>query len=757
MKLKKILASLTAAALAVSVVAFSPAVSQNLEVSAEGEITLFSEGAIPDGKSAVITLDCSTELQYDWEYMYSSWDIIVKTWSNEDVSGDWTKMGVGGSNQAQYYTEEYITYTGKEIIDGTLTANFYVQPKDVFEVLYVPNENYDVTIKTVKVYDEADGKGNVLYTWTNPDLDTTVYSEKSYTATSIEGDGKNVFKFEGTWNSDNVSGPKASLEFNVTSTDGMGFNLETIDGKSIAANVWVNSGSTYTIALSEIPSCDGIVFTTWGNGSVEGSSYTVTGITVKNDSTKDAVYTLPSSGEEEEEEIPDDEEEEIIEDDKGESDVEIKNNTDVEVSYDTATVLNAVLTADDLQAIADGKSVEVVLNIKGKSSVSDEDKASAATLIIASQTIEQYLDITLTKSVDGVSTALTETAGLVPITVTIPGYTDSKRYFVIRVHDGAPMYLESTVNNGKITFYSDRFSAFVLVSEPNGSESADGTIWTGSANQGISWEWNPVQVEADKCSFSAGDKLIINFNVNNEADYHQLKVMDGDYNVLSSINASEWGTVDVSSSPLTVTLNASDAAKINASGLTITGYDVTITSVAASVSASEPEEKPAEPETPAVNYYTISTDKYTSVSTVSAPEGAVISVDPTAGFTANVYAGGKLIASVTYGGTFVMPASNVTITSVLNGDYGLMLNAKPVSYIYAYDSNMNKITVASSRKSKSDVQITVKLGTKYAGKTVTLYSGRKNTSDKITSAEADSNGNVTFTVELGENYTAVVE
>lgn len=659
--------------------------------------------------------------------------------------------------------------------------------------------------------------------------DTTVYSEKSYIATSIEGDNKNVYKFEGTWNNANVSGPKAALILNATSTDGMGFNLDTIDGKSIAENVWVNSGSTYTIPLSEIPSCDGIVFTTWGNGSIDESSYSVTGITIKNDSTKSAVYTS------------------------------INDTPEVEDSL-SFTASNISLNVGDGPA-------ETKLALKsGRTDFKPEFNfvGDAAKVKVGDDN---------TLIISPVS------AGVTTITakVTIPDTADYA--------------------GGSYTA-----SCMVIVSEKSDSE----ILWSGSADQGTKWDWNPADISADNCNFKSGDKLVINFTVNGDADYHQLKIMDGsgDHNVLTSPAVSEWGTVDVTSSPYSIELNAADIANVNANGITITGYDVTITSVE-KVSASSSEDTSAEvivespagitatvdqselidavgltPEEiaagtkivlniesaasvsesdkaviedsvseendqmielileininkvsgnnndvihdlakaipitidipnydPNKEYFiihvkddgtseridgTVSNGKFTFyaksfspyaiisqprsnppaavtshrisigsshvyTNAASAAPGTAVRVFTDFGFDARVYAGGRLIACLRSGGTFTMPASDVRIVAVANMDGALLLNAKPVSYIFVYDTDMNSITTASSRKSKTDGEITVKLGAKYAGKTVTLYSGKKDTTNMITSETADKNGNVTFSVDLGENYTAVVE
>ena len=105
-----------------------------------------------------------------------------------------------------------------------------------------------------------------------------------------------------------------------------------------------------------------------------------------------------------------------------------------------------------------------------------------------------------------------------------------------------------------------------------------------------------------------------------------------------------------------------------------------------------------------------------------------------------------------------MPAGKVTIVTEANGYLAMVKNAAPNSYIFVYDADMNYIKTNGSVKGiKGEGKVTVKLGEEYAGKTVTLYKGRKSTSVKLDSLTLDENGNATFTVEGGKNYTAVVE
>ena len=135
-------------------------------------------------------------------------------------------------------------------------------------------------------------------------------------------------------------------------------------------------------------------------------------------------------------------------------------------------------------------------------------------------------------------------------------------------------------------------------------EYVETTLWSGSKNLSTTWK-ESVQISADEFDTIAGDKIVINFTINGEDSYHQLKIMDGSWAVLTSVDVNEYGATEVDTSP----------------------------------------------------------------------------------------------------------------------------------------------------KGK----VTVKLGEEYAGRTVTLYKGRKSTKVEVASMVLDENGNATFTVDGGKNYTAVVE
>lgn len=126
---------------------------------------------------------------------------------------------------------------------------------------------------------------------------------------------------------------------------------------------------------------------------------------------------------------------------------------------------------------------------------------------------------------------------------------------------------------------------------------------------------------------------------------------------------------------------------------------------------------------------------------------------------------GYLVKSITAGGaelkggSFVMPAANVTVKVVFEEDLSRLIRV-PHSYIFSYDKGMELITVNCNRKytrGSSTVVVKTDLGAEYAGRSVTLYKGRKSTSSKVDEAVLDGNGRAEFTVPIECNFTLIVE
>ena len=185
---------------------------------------------------------------------------------------------------------------------------------------------------------------------------------------------------------------------------------------------------------------------------------------------------------------------------------------------------------------------------------------------------------------------------------------------------------------------------------------------------------------------------------------------------------------------------------------------ITVSSDKYSTYAVVYKDAPAPQPQPTVTYYPITADRNVTASASSAAAGTQVNVRVDFGYDAYVYCDGRVISKITENGSFTMPAGKVTIVTQANGYLVMIKNAAPNSYIFVYDADMNYIKTNGSVKGiKGEGKITVKLGEEYAGKTVTLYKGRKSTSVKLDSLTLDENGNATFTVEGGKNYTAVVE
>ena len=144
--------------------------------------------------------------------------------------------------------------------------------------------------------------------------------------------------------------------------------------------------------------------------------------------------------------------------------------------------------------------------------------------------------------------------------------------------------------------------------------------------------------------------------------------------------------------------------------------------------------------------------------TGSRAAGAAMTLNVPVGYSATVVSGNNRITTVTDGtGTFTMPAANVTVK--VESYLGMLSTGYKNAYIYSYDKDMNYIKTNSVRggMTSPEGEVTVKLGSDYAGRSVTLYSGRKNTSSKVDEATLNSNGEAAFSVKSGKNYTLVVD
>ncbi|MGN1102078.1 MAG: hypothetical protein ACI4RG_07785, partial [Huintestinicola sp.] len=329
---------------------------------------------------------------------------------------------------------------------------------------------------------------------------------------------------------------------------------------------------------------------------------------------------------------------------EGSAEINVDAPDGIEIGFtdDIEDILEAIFGDEYEELIEQGYKLDVIMTVKGEDEVSDDDKALIRAALADGQSVGLILDITLGKTINGVSEVVTEANSPISFSISIPDsiIADGRYYSVIRVHNDGAQNIGGTFNSetNSITVSSALFSTYAIVYE-------------------------------------------------------------------------------------------------------------------------DEAEEPVDPEpAPDVKYYSITTDRHAVASASSATAGTIISVNVDFGYDAYVYCGSNVIAKLGSRGTFVMPAANVKIVCHENGYFMMARKAAPNSYIFVYDADMNYIKTNGSVKGiVGEGKVTVKLGEEYAGKTVTLYKGRKSTKVKIAEMVLDENGNATFTVEGGKNYTAVVE
>ena len=154
-------------------------------------------------------------------------------------------------------------------------------------------------------------------------------------------------------------------------------------------------------------------------------------------------------------------------------------------------------TPSDTPSTPDSDKVNAVIkadagiNIKAEVPVSDkklvEDKVKE---VLNNGVVGAYLDLTLLKKVGSLKeVSVTETAAGVVVKLDIPESlknTDSsveRKYTVVRIHDGVAEALETSCENGVITFTTDKFSTYAIcyedVAATGNGQSSDNTINTG--------------------------------------------------------------------------------------------------------------------------------------------------------------------------------------------------------------------------------------------------------------------------------------
>lgn len=154
-----------------------------------------------------------------------------------------------------------------------------------------------------------------------------------------------------------------------------------------------------------------------------------------------------------------------------------------------------------VEAVKSGKTIETELSTKEikSSDLSNETKKEINKTIKKDEKIAAIFDINvLLKASNNNIGKLTELENAVLIGLDVPnnipelktGYT--RKYYVIRIHNGKAERLDATYENGKVTFKTDKFSDYILTyedveSKTGSSKELDDTPKTGYVNYSITF------------------------------------------------------------------------------------------------------------------------------------------------------------------------------------------------------------------------------------------------------------------------------
>lgn len=128
-------------------------------------------------------------------------------------------------------------------------------------------------------------------------------------------------------------------------------------------------------------------------------------------------------------------------------------------------------------------------------------------------------------------------------------------------------------------------------------------IWEGTQDFG-NWADTPVEIEAEKfSSVNANDTIKFTYSINavpGEA-WNQIKIADGNDTVLASpTGKNEWGCVDLSSATTySFEISAADLALVKANGMKLTGHGVVLAKVEKVSGGGNPPVDPGHTHTPA--------------------------------------------------------------------------------------------------------------------------------------------------------------
>lgn len=787
MKLKKIIASLTAAAMAVTTMAFAPlsvsaATENNVVVASDvsiaswgnSNIDLTIKGAPTDSATVTIEIGKTVTETNGWSDQ-KIFNIMASDWSKTYAS-----EALNGNETAQAGTK--YTYSIKNDLDG---ANTIIIQGGAFDNIYT------VTVSEVA----ADTRKEINASYDGSPI-TMKKMSPNWCPTGT-AQGESVLTIPGVTYGVTTLG-ELKAEYKRINVDGLAYVSDSLDIGASAFNyciyaklgddgsVWGGTGGSQSFANE----CTFAVDSINGDDSLVISEI---GIQVNVTDTSNLPSAIAA--------LKDDETFEI----NPVSTVKVKSvnvtpSTAALVVGDTTTLTAEVLPADatdpsitwassDEKVATVDKNGKVTAVAEGKAAITatsnaDDTVFGSCALTVVSPEAEKYA-LNITKSENGtvavkgditeafanetIELVITPDADYVLDTVTVNGKNISGTSFTMPAEDVTITVTFKKIGSaGAEIVAPEGVSVSFAGSKEDILKAVFGDDYAALVEAG--YKLDVVMTVKDETAVSAEDKALVEGALSNDMhiglliDVSLVMTKDGVSSVVANSSKPVSFVIGVPDSIIAdgrtySVIRVHDGAAEDIGGT----YDasnktITVSSDKYSTYAIVYKDAPAPQPQPTVTYYPITADRNVTASASSAAVGEQINVRVNFGYDAYVYCGGRVISKITENGSFTMPAGKVTIVTQANGYLVMIKNAAPNSYIFVYDADMNYIKTNGSVKGiKGEGKITVKLGEEYAGKTVTLYKGRKSTSVKLDSLTLDENGNATFTVEGGKNYTAVVE
>lgn len=373
-------------------------------------------------------------------------------------------------------------------------------------------------------------------------------------------------------------------------------------------------------------------------------------------------------------------------------------------------LLDAILDDEDIELIAQGVNISVLMaTVTIDPEIVPETDKQAIDDVLNDFTVGCYLDVNLFKrySNGDPDKPVTDPSAAITISFEVPQYIldkypkDEYVYSIFCSHNGVGYPVKSNFDPATniMTFSSDKFSIYAL---------------------GVM----PEEVEEEE------------YNI--KSDSH-IKVVD-------SAKEGETVTVIVDEGYKAVVTDAKGdvIAEITGTGtFTMPASDVTITS-----------EKISKPDP--VKYYSIYTDSHVWVDSTKHKAGDTVNYRVDNFYEAVLYVNGAASSKLSGSGSFTMPAADVRIVSGMDDiTYAMFTTSVENSYVYSYDTDMNLIKTSGTRKKNN--YIIIDLGEEYAGRSITIYKGRKSTKTIITEGVLDKNGKFKFeNAGFGTNYTLII-